>query len=360
MFFDNLFDDFDPFGTYSYRQPRPQTSTTFRNDNRSIMIRKLLNDEYNYICFDCHRELNELNFFDLKNGIFLCSNCAQHHMRLSKEITQPTTGNIRTLEEKDLLILYYGGNKNLFDFIQRYYPLLENMQIKEKYSSKAMDYYRKLLRSKVYGEPEPNIPPKKKAYTSIFQKKVTPVREPREHREQQKYKNIRKNRMKDIDDNNDENNDDNLYKIFPSTFFGDDLFNRNKRREHKKEREEEEEENESEQNDDNVTMEPADINKKEIDEIDDAGMKVEKRKNSHNDKKEEKIQIPKTQRTINQFNHIDHQPKFKKIENKRNKKINNNENKNINNNEFDSINVLTINQLGELSRYPDAMEIDRM
>ena len=150
MFFDNLFDDFDPFGTYSYRQPRPQTSTTFRNDNRSIMIRKLLNDEFNYMCFDCHRELSELNFFDLKNGIFLCSNCAQHHMRLSKEITQPRTGNIRALEEKDLLILYYGGNKNLFDFIQKYYPLLENMQIKEKFSSKAMDYYRKLLRSKAY------------------------------------------------------------------------------------------------------------------------------------------------------------------------------------------------------------------
>jgi hypothetical protein len=114
------------------------------------------------MCFDCHRELSELNFFDLKNGIFLCNNCAQHHARLSKEITQPMTGNLRLLEEKDLLLLYYGGNKNLFDFIQRYYPLLENMQAKEKYATKAMDYYRKLLRSKAYDEPEPSMPTKKK------------------------------------------------------------------------------------------------------------------------------------------------------------------------------------------------------
>ena len=58
MFFDNLFDDFNPFGTYTYRQPRRQRNSIFEeeDDNRSIIIRKLLNDEYNYICFDCHRE----------------------------------------------------------------------------------------------------------------------------------------------------------------------------------------------------------------------------------------------------------------------------------------------------------------
>ena len=360
MFFDNLFDDFNPFGSYSYRQPRPQTSTTFRNDNRSIIVRKLLNDEYNYMCFDCHRELSELNFFDLKNGIFLCNNCAQHHARLSKEITQPMTGNLRLLEEKDLLLLYYGGNKNLFDFIQRYYPLLENMNAKEKYATKAMDYYRKLLRSKAYDEPEPSMPTKKNAYTSVFQRKVSPVREPtRTQRQQRENKNIRKNRMKDFydDDENDENDDDNLGNIFRSTFFGDDLFNRNRRNEHKREREREEDEEEKDTQDDDVTMEPADVNKNETDEIDDAGMKVEKRENSVNrsNKKQEKIEMPKTERTIN-TSHIHHQPKFKKIEKKQNKKIETKET----DNKINVTNGLTINQIGELSSYPDAMEIDGM
>ena len=363
MFFDNLFDDFDPFGTYSYRQPRPQTSTTFRNDNRSIMARKLLEDEYNYMCFDCHRELSELNFFDLKNGIFLCANCAQHHARLSKEITQPMTGNLRALDEKDLLLLYYGGNKNLFDFIKRHYPLLENMQAKDKYATKAMEYYRQLLRSKAYDEPEPNMPAKKKAYTSIFQKKVSPSKEQREQREQreQKHKNLRKNRMMENDDRDNEDNDD-LGNIFRSTFFGDDLFNRNKRTEHKRERErerereeEEEKEQEREQDDDDVTMEPADINRKDSDEIDDAGMKVEKRKNSNSHKKEETFQKPKTQRT---YNHNTYEPKYKKIE-KKQRKVENKEN-NDNDVQVNTTNGLTINQIGELSSYPDAMEIDGM
>ena len=353
MLFDNLFDDFNPFGTYTYRQPRPQTSTMFRNDNRSIMVRKLVNDEYNYMCFDCHRQISELNFFDLKNGIFLCKHCAQQHARLSKEITQPMTGSIRGLEEKDLLILYYGGNKNLLDFIKRHYPLLENMEIKEKYATKAMDYYRQLLRAKAYDEKQPNMPGKKKAYTSIFQKKESPVKE-----QKPKHKNIRECRTIETDGRNNE--DDDFGNFLRSTFFGDDLFNRNKRkiekeeeREKEREREREEEREDEKEEENNLKADPADINKKETDEIDDAGMKIEKRKNSLEEKKEEKI--PKTERTIN------HEPKYKKIEKKEKKekkeekKVNNEDNIKIN-----TVNTLTINQIGELSNYPDALEIDGM
>jgi hypothetical protein len=100
----------------------------------------------------------------------------------------------------------------------------------------------------------------------------------------------------------------------------------------------------------NLKADPADINKKETDEIDDAGMKIEKRKNSLEEKKEEKI--PKTERTINQ------EPKYKKIEKKEKieeKKVNNEDNIKIN-----AVNTLTINQIGELSNYPDALEIDGM
>ena len=327
MFFDNLFDDFNPFGSYTYRQPRNQTSRLFRNDNHSMILRKIQDDEYNYMCFDCHTELEDLDYFDLKNGIFLCRNCAQQHARLSKEITQPMTGKIRGLDEKDLLILYYGGNKNLFDFIKRHYPLLENMQMKEKYATKAMDYYRKLLRSKIYDESEPNMPGKKKAYTSIFQKKASPARE-------LKNKNIRQRRIKETDREND---DDDIGNILRSTFFGDDLFNRNKR----KAKQEEE--------DNYLKTEPADINKKHNDETDDAGMKVQQRKNSYNNENEEKE--VKTQRTVN------HEPKHQKKEENEEKKEEKMDNDNIKEN---TTNTLTINQIGELSAYPDALEIDGM
>ena len=158
MFFDNLFSDFNPFSSYTYRQPRREEPISYPNDNRTIILRKLLNDEYNYMCFDCHCETSSLNYFDVKNGIFLCYRCAQKHTHLPKEVSLVMTGNIRNLEEKDLLILYYGGNINLIEFIRRHFPLLENMQMKEMYSSKAMDYYRKLLRSKAFDEEEPEIP----------------------------------------------------------------------------------------------------------------------------------------------------------------------------------------------------------
>ena len=164
MFFDNLFSDFNNFGSYTYRQPRREDPFSYPSENSSIILRKLLNDEYNYICFDCHCEIESLDYFDIKNGTFLCYSCAQRHTQLPKEVSQVMTGNIRNMEEKDLLILYYGGNKNLIDFIRRHFPLLENMQPKEMYCSKAMDYYRKLLRAKAFDEKEPDMPGKKKGY----------------------------------------------------------------------------------------------------------------------------------------------------------------------------------------------------
>ena len=276
--------------------------------------------------FDCHRELNELEYFDLKNGIFLCYNCAQQHAKLSKEITQPMTGNIRSLEDKDLLLLYYGGNKNLFEFIRRHFPLLENMKPKEMFSTKAMDYYRKLLRSKAYDEDEPEMPGKKKAYTSIFQKKISPATE-------RKQKNIRDRRIRDPFDR-DEDRDN----IFSSTFFGDDLFNRNKQQR---------KETYDDENDKNNYMEtePAVINKKENEENDDAGMKVDKRNKSQEKKEKEKEN--------KHYKKKNHEPKYKKIE-KKAKKENEKEIK------VNTVNTLTINQIGEMSRYPDAMEIDGM
>ena len=176
MFFDNLFSDFDPFRSYTYRQPQ-RRSMPYYNDNKTIILRKLINDDYNYICFDCHKELNNLDYFDIKNGIFLCYNCAQKHVHLPKDISLVMTGNIRSLEENDLMILYYGGNKNLIEFIKRHFPLLENYSLNEKYSTKAMDYYRKLLRSKAFDEEEPELPNKKQGYNSIFYKKISPTKE---------------------------------------------------------------------------------------------------------------------------------------------------------------------------------------
>jgi hypothetical protein len=312
MFFDNLFDDFNPFGSYSYRQPRPQTASMFRNDNRSIMLRKILNDDYNYLCFDCHTELNELEYFDIKNGIFLCYDCAKEHNKLSKEISQPMTGNLRNMEEKDLMLLYYGGNKNLIDFIRGNFPLLENMNMKDMYSTKAMEYYRALLRAKSYDEPEPTKPGKKKGYNSIFTKKENPVKE--NHQKHERGKRI-------ID-----NNDESMNNLFNSTFFGDDLFGRRKQNNRKN----------NERNKENLRTEPAVVSR---DDNDNTKNKVEN--NENNTKRDSQSQKKEKEEKKLKHKKINvNKCKEGKIEEKKN--------------------IITINQLGELSYYPAAMEIDGM
>ena len=308
MFFDNLFSDFDPFRSYTYRQPQ-RRSMPYYNDNKTIILRKLINDDYNYICFDCHKELNNLDYFDIKNGIFLCYNCAQKHVHLPKDISLVMTGNIRSLEENDLMILYYGGNKNLIEFIKRHFPLLENYNLKEKYSTKAMDYYRKLLRSKAFDEEEPELPNKKQGYNSIFYKKISPTKE-----------NTRNKHNNDDINDNEDNEDDNNNDIFSSTFFGDDLFGRRRNMNQRKQHEN--------NNNNYMKTEPADISVK----TDNKKVNHKVKNNSHKKKKK------------------------KKEEKKNNDSIKEEKNKKIEKVE----NTITINQIGELSRYPDAMEIDGM
>ena len=322
MFFDNIFSDFNPFGSYTYRQPMRQDPLSYPNENRTIMLRKLINDEYNYICFDCHCEINSLDYFDVKNGIFLCYTCAQKHLQIPKEVSLVMTGNIRSLEEKDLLILYYGGNKNLIEFMRRHFPLLENMQIKEKYCTKAMDYYRKLLRSKAFDEDEPDMPGKKKGYKSIYYNKIN---NPSPSKENQRQTRNTQNRERKEEEENRENED--LNDLFSTTFFGDDLFGRNRR--NQKRRNEE---------DRYMKTEPAVINNKK-------------------EEKDEAINKEPTYKKINKTK-INEEHNKKKEEIKKEEKP---QNTNTNTNNYTQIkNVITINQIGEISRYPDAMELDGM
>ena len=300
MFFNNLFNDFSPFNNYSLRNSeRPRTY--YNNDTRSIIINKLINDGNNYICFDCCRQINTLKYFDLKNAIFLCYNCALQLTRLPKEISEVMQGDIRTLEENNLRRLYFGGNKNLIDFIRLYYPLLEKMDKNRIYSTKAMDYYRKLIYSKANNEPEPCMPRKLEGYNSIYENK---------NMTEKKNCYSRNNEEKmETDENND---------LYNSAFFGNNPFGKNRTR----------------IKNENLKNEPAVINnKKEID--DDIEMKDDSSKRSE-DSTYEDAESDK--------------------ENKINDKIENKKKENINKN----INTFTINQLGEISMYPDALAIEQM
>ena len=322
MFFNNLFNNYSPFNNFSnfpYRSyPRPETA--YPNDNRSVILNKLINDENNYICFDCHRQTNGIKYYDIRNAIFICYNCAIQHTHLPKEVSEVITGDIRTLEEKYLLILYYGGNKNLIEFIRRYYPLLEKMERYKMYSTKAMDYYRKLILAKTYNEPEPYMPRKLEGYNSIFKNSINPANE-------NNYNNIRNNRAM-MDTEEEKNND-----LYNSSCFRGNPFGRYK----------------TKNKNGWQNPEPAVINNEntnndneDIEMKDDTGKKSENyicKDNEGINNKENKSQNKK----IN-----NHQSKYKNKENS------------FKNNKNENINKLTINQLGQLSMYPDAKEIDEM
>ena len=79
-YFNNLFDGLDNnFDDYGYRTLR------YNNDNRQIILRKLYNDDMNYLCFDCHKKV-EMSYIDLKNGIFLCLHYTKKQSSLPKEV----------------------------------------------------------------------------------------------------------------------------------------------------------------------------------------------------------------------------------------------------------------------------------
>ena len=104
MFLNNLFNN---NSNNSYKnQPRRSQDPFYRNDTRSIIINKLLNDDNNYICFDCYKKRNLIKFYDIKNAIFLCYNGTLNHTHLSNYITEVVAGDFRTLDEKFLLLLY--------------------------------------------------------------------------------------------------------------------------------------------------------------------------------------------------------------------------------------------------------------
>ena len=268
FYFNDLFNN--GFGNnYGYRTPR--------YDNRSIILRKLYNDSMNYMCFDCHKQGEMPHFIDIKNGIFLCLNCAQKHSSLPKEISQIISNNLREMSEENLMILYYSGNNKLYEFMNEEFPGLKNMSFEQIYTSKAMEYYRQLIKSQAYNLEEPIKPNKREAYISIYEKDL-------------KKKNIRKK-----DERNEINNDlfSNLNNTFGGFFGDNDFFNlrpaQTERNLSKKKNNNLDEDVEMEEEKPNEIKENKESNKNYSDCSDEDTGDEDKRNNKSFDKKENEI-----------------------------------------------------------------------
>ena len=113
-------------------------------------------DTKNNICADCGK-IKSMDYASINNGIIICSQCAKEHMNLGYNISF-----VHSLGEKwdDYLFNYIkvGGNSRFIQFCKDYKLDKHNNNIKEKYKSKALVYYRDILRSEVLGyDPPENI-----------------------------------------------------------------------------------------------------------------------------------------------------------------------------------------------------------
>ena len=317
-FFNNSFGN--RYNNYGYRTPR-------YNDNRTIILKKLYNDNMNYICFDCHKQGEMPNFIDIKNGIFLCLKCAQNHSSLPKEISQIIPNNLREMSEENLMILYYSGNKKLYEFMANEFPGLQKMNFEQKYKTKAMEYYRQLIKSQAMDLREPIKPNKREGYMSIYQSE-----------------NIKRNVEKKKENNKRNIDNDDIFSQLNKTFggiFGDDnifeskncqternSFNKNNKVNNENENKEKgkKEKDKYNKNDSDNTDEDT------CDELDD------KKNNKVKEKKESKSQN-------------------KKDENKNKTKDEKEEKPKLNFEIKPTTDKININQLGNIEMYPDALEI---
>jgi hypothetical protein len=108
-------------------------------------------DEENYRCVDCDKE--KTTYISINNGVTLCDFCAKQHLLLGNSISFIKSINAQ-LDEYLFNYIVFGSNTKFKRFISNE-NLDHNLIIKKKYKTKCLDYYRKLLKSKVEGTPKP-------------------------------------------------------------------------------------------------------------------------------------------------------------------------------------------------------------
>ena len=105
-------------------------------------------DEENYNCVDCGN--SQSNFISINNGITLCSNCAEIHKQFGNNISYILNINDE-LDEYLFNFIVFGSNSKFKKFLEN-----ENvdtkLNLKKKYKTNAVVFYRKNLKNKVEGK----------------------------------------------------------------------------------------------------------------------------------------------------------------------------------------------------------------
>ena len=125
-------------------------------------IEEKIKDELNNFCVECGEENPE--YISINNGIFLCGDCVQNHLKFPKSISIIRKNNIKSLTLNEIQFLLCGGNRSLLNFICNEYPKLAELSPNILYRTQAMVYYRQNLEYLINGSIPPIKPSIKIAY----------------------------------------------------------------------------------------------------------------------------------------------------------------------------------------------------
>ena len=137
------------FSKSKNKNKNKNNSTKIFSTNKQLMIEEIKNDEMNNECFDCGCPNPE--YISINNGIFLCKRCIYYHCKFPDEISTLIKNNLSSLGLKELNYLYFGGNRNLAEYISSTCPELNKYHPEILYKTDELKYYRDKL-SKIINE----------------------------------------------------------------------------------------------------------------------------------------------------------------------------------------------------------------
>ena len=120
----------------------------FKMDLKTI----LLSEKSNNICFDCGL-IYKIEYVSINNSVFLCKFCGDEHKKLNNKRISIIRSINDSWDEYLMLFIMKGGNNRLKNLLIDYMVKVFGI---DKYKTKTIEYYRKLLKSQVLGDEPPN------------------------------------------------------------------------------------------------------------------------------------------------------------------------------------------------------------
>ena len=147
---------------YAFKKDQDKSNILGEGNSYIQKIEEKIKDEMNDFCVECGEENPE--YVSINNGIFICRDCVQIHLKFPTIISKVKKNNIKALTLNEIQYLLCGGNRALLNFICNEYPKLAELPSNILYRTQAMFYYRQNLQYTINGSIAPEKPSVKSAY----------------------------------------------------------------------------------------------------------------------------------------------------------------------------------------------------